>query len=337
MKYYPTPQHEKAAEKVVEIFSRDKRVKTILLFASCARGKACKDSCLDIWLFVDKKDVKAVERKFKQVYDKHDVFKELQGVGEYSHIDWVVTDGKVEPGEHGWETGPDEYEIGIGNLFVYSAVLFDRDGYFRRQKKKCVPYYSEALRINPMHVMAHNNLGIVLINQGRLDDAIRHFSEALRMNPGNAGTLNNLGMALRNQGKINEAIKHFSEALRINPEYAEVHNRLGFALAKHGKMEEAINHFSEALRISPEYAGAHNNMGYALERQGRTEEAIDHYSQALQINPRFAEAHNNLAIALMHKEKIQDAIVHFREALRIKPGLAHVRNSLKKALTLQQK
>lgn len=146
MNYYPTPQHERAAEKIVEVFSKDERVKTILLFASCARGKACKDSCLDVWLFVDGRNVNAVNEKFKQAYGKYDVFKKLQKVGEYSHVDWEVTDGKVVPGEHGWTTGPDDYELSVGNLFVYSVALFDRDGYFKRQRRKYVPYYSETLR-----------------------------------------------------------------------------------------------------------------------------------------------------------------------------------------------
>ncbi len=48
MKFYPTKQHEKAARKFVEIFAKDSRVKTILLTCSCARGKAVKDSCLDM-------------------------------------------------------------------------------------------------------------------------------------------------------------------------------------------------------------------------------------------------------------------------------------------------
>jgi Flp pilus assembly protein TadD len=58
-----------------------------------------------------------------------------------------------------------------------------------------------------------------------------------------------MGIALVRQGKINEAIGHFREALKIRPNYAAVHNNLGAALAKQGRIEEATRHFSEALRI----------------------------------------------------------------------------------------
>jgi len=191
MGYYPTSQHEKAAEKIVYIFSKDERVKTILLFASCAREKACKDSCLDVWLFVDKEDVVAVEKKFERVYGAHKVFKDLQKMGEYSHVDYVVTDGKVEPGEHGWETGPDEYELGVGNLFVYAVVLFDRDGYFETLRKKYVPYYSEVLRKKRLkeakfymnnnidHVAFYVRRGLYFAAFNRLYLASQEFLQAL--------------------------------------------------------------------------------------------------------------------------------------------------------------
>jgi Flp pilus assembly protein TadD len=58
-----------------------------------------------------------------------------------------------------------------------------------------------------------------------------------------------MGLALVRQGKIDEAIKHFYEALKIRPDYAAVHNNLGAALAKQGRIEEATKHFSEAVRI----------------------------------------------------------------------------------------
>jgi lipoprotein NlpI len=41
-----------------------------------------------------------------------------------------------------------------------------------------------ALAINPEHVGALNNLGIVLMRQGQLDAAYRNFSRALEINPG---------------------------------------------------------------------------------------------------------------------------------------------------------
>ena len=44
--------------------------------------------------------------------------------------------------------------------------------------------------------MAHNNLGVALANEGRVDEAIREFSEALRIQPNFADARNNLATML---------------------------------------------------------------------------------------------------------------------------------------------
>jgi predicted nucleotidyltransferase len=48
---YPTVQHEKASEAIVNFYS-DQDIDSVLLTCSCARGKATKDSCLDIIVLV---------------------------------------------------------------------------------------------------------------------------------------------------------------------------------------------------------------------------------------------------------------------------------------------
>ncbi len=45
---YPTPQHERSAAAIVDFFSRQPAVSTVLLTCSCARGRASRDPCLDI-------------------------------------------------------------------------------------------------------------------------------------------------------------------------------------------------------------------------------------------------------------------------------------------------
>ncbi|MGO9526458.1 MAG: tetratricopeptide repeat protein [Verrucomicrobiia bacterium] len=105
----------------------------------------------------------------------------------------------------------------------------------------------------------------------------------------------NLGVVLAQTGKIEDAIAHFEQALRFNPDYADAHNNLGNALLLTGKIEEAIAHFEQALRIKPDFAEADYNLGVALEQAGRVPEAIQHYQQALRLRPDLTAARNALA------------------------------------------
>jgi predicted nucleotidyltransferase len=45
---YPTPEHQAAADVIVDFFVSSYKIDAVLLVNSCARGKATRDSCLDI-------------------------------------------------------------------------------------------------------------------------------------------------------------------------------------------------------------------------------------------------------------------------------------------------
>jgi Tfp pilus assembly protein PilF len=181
---------------------------------------------------------------------------------------------------------------------------------------------------NPEAWLAHNNLGIVLDEQGRLEEAIVHFSEAVRIKADYADAHNNMGLARAEQGSLTEAIHHYSEALRIKPDYADVYNNIGVALAGQGQWKEAIDHYSEALRIKPDHALAHNNMGLALVELGKLKEAIYHYEEALHIKPDLALAHNNLGVVFAEQGRLREAIARFSQAVRIKPDYANAKYNL---------
>jgi Flp pilus assembly protein TadD len=159
------------------------------------------------------------------------------------------------------------------------------------------------------------------------------FNHTIRVTENNCVAHNNLGLVLSNMGKIDEAIRHYKSALAVKSDYSEAHNNLGIAFGKKGDLESAIKHLSEALKIRPDYAKAHHNMGIALGRQNNIDDAIIHFSRAVEINQNYVDAYNNLGIALMYKGKNGEAVKYFRKALQIQPNHAEVRKNLNKAIT----
>jgi tetratricopeptide (TPR) repeat protein len=174
---------------------------------------------------------------------------------------------------------------------------------------------------DPKAWLAHNNLGVVLRQQGRLEEAMDHYYEVLRINPDFAEAHYNLGSVLADQGRPKEAIDRFYEALRINPDFAVAHNNLGVALMKQGNYDKAIVHYYEVLRINPDFAMAHYNLGAILKHLGRLEEAIGHYERAIQINPNDAMYHYKLGLAYSSKGRSNMAFKEMRLAKRLSsPG-----------------
>jgi protein O-mannosyl-transferase len=146
--------------------------------------------------------------------------------------------------------------------------------------------------------LAHYELGMVMLYQGRIDEAIAQYQAALQINPSYAAAYNNLGNTLLMEGRTGEAIAQFGELLKINPSSAEAHYNLGNALSSQGRTDEAIAEYRAALQLNPSYALAHNNLGKALIEQGKEGEAIEQMEQAVALQPASAETRNNLAWVL---------------------------------------
>lgn len=153
----------------------------------------------------------------------------------------------------------------------------------------------------PENARGHNNLGLYLLEVGRLEEAFHHLNEALRLNPNFADAHNNLGMALANTGRMDEAVPFFYTALRIRPNLRTANYNLGQAFASKGKFEQALIHYREEIRINPYYPEAHLQLGFALESLGRLAEAAAEYRAALELKRDWPQALCNLSLVLIRK------------------------------------
>jgi len=151
---------------------------------------------------------------------------------------------------------------------------------------------------NPKAWMAHNNLGTVLLQKGRVDEAIVHFRKALEIETDHPDAQANLGSALLQKGELDEAIAQYYKSLEIKPTQALVHYDLGNALLLKGQVDEAVAHYEKALELKPAYADVYNNLGIVLFQKRQVDQAIAYYQKALEINPQYVQARANLAWAL---------------------------------------
>ena len=184
--------------------------------------------------------------------------------------------------------------------------------------------YNKALSIRPNYAEAYYNLGNVLNDQGKLEEAIEAYNKALSIKSDYADAYNNMGVALKEQGKPDEAVAAYNKALAIKPNYAEAHNNMGNTLKDQRKLNEARCSYTRALTIKPDYAEAYFNMGNTLTSQGKFDEAIEAYISAISIKPDYAVAHNNMGNALHNLGLVDKAKNAYTKALSVQPEYAEV-------------
>lgn len=100
--------------------------------------------------------------------------------------------------------------------------------------------------------------GFAYTDGGRFDEAVKEFQEAIRLEPNHAGAHDNLGFVYQKQGKLDQAISGHKEALRIAPDFAMAYHNLGVAYKAQGRFKEAVECFETFLTFlelaPPEYA-----------------------------------------------------------------------------------
>jgi tetratricopeptide (TPR) repeat protein len=212
----------------------------------------------------------------------------------------------------------------VAALGILALLTWQQSGQYRDE----FTLYEDTLKKSPDCWMAHTNLGKVLVDAGRLQEAMDHLQQALRIKSDNVSAYNDLGNVLVQMGRVQEAMEYYRKALSIKPDYPQALNNLGNALVEAGRPEEAIEYCQKALRLDPGFHEAYFNLGNAFLYMGRSQEAIDYYHQALTIKSDYAEAHNNLANALIQAGRPEEAIEHCQTALRLKPGFAEAHFNL---------
>jgi len=158
------------------------------------------------------------------------------------------------------------------------------------------------------------------------------YDHALKVTSQNHVAHNNLGVTLMEKNKFPEALQHFAEAIRIKPDGADGYYNIGVIFEKQNNMAQAIEYYAKALKKNSNHIYSHNNFGNALVLKARYHEAIQHYSVALKLAPDDPEIQNNLGVAFMHLSETDQAIEHFRRALEIRPGYTDAATNLQKAI-----
>jgi len=108
-----------------------------------------------------------------------------------------------------------------------------------------------------------------------LDDPVTHY---------------NLGLLLAQTGRLDEAAHEYQRALDRDPSYSEARGNLAAVLVRQGRLDGAARELRELVTADPENAIGLTNLGLVLLEQGRKGEARTALRRALEVDPTMARA-----------------------------------------------
>jgi tetratricopeptide (TPR) repeat protein len=193
----------------------------------------------------------------------------------------------------------------------------ERDG----RQPEALRCYAQAVRSSPRAAIGWFDLAVAR-QHAEPAAALRMYAHGVSLEP-SAFHYNQLGVMLRQAERQDEAARRFVQAARMAPHDADPLFNLGGThelAARHG---EALHAYRGALeRERKNEARIQNNIGNVLARLSRWAEALAAYREAEEADPAFVETHQNLAHLLGLAERFDEADRHLARAARLQPAEA---------------
>lgn len=110
----------------------------------------------------------------------------------------------------------------------------------------------EALSADLFFGPAHNNLGVVHLQAGRLYEAAGEFEWARKLMPGHPDPRMNLALTLERAGQVDEAIQAYETALEVYPGHVPTVQGLARLCVTSGRADPRLAGWLDAIAIRGE-------------------------------------------------------------------------------------
>lgn len=125
--------------------------------------------------------------------------------------------------------------------------------------QEAINHFRLALESDPNLGEAHNGWAATLLRMGLPVEAVVHYQKAVEIKP-DPTWYNNLGQVLDQLGRVQEALHAYEQAAEGSNGHPVPLNNLGAALYRLGRYQEAKNKLEAALAKQPDFVQARENL-----------------------------------------------------------------------------
>jgi tetratricopeptide (TPR) repeat protein len=180
----------------------------------------------------------------------------------------------------------EQYEAAVKFTPNYYLAYFGLGEAYREKNdlNKSIEAYTNAIqaceRTGRVYAKAPFNLGAILMEQGRNDEALVAFGKVIQWEPDNEKAYNYMGRIYRDKGDWSTALMNFSMAIQKEPNWWEPYFHQANVFNSMGNYDAAIASADKALERQPGNGGALYEKGIALKNQEKWDEATAVFEQA---------------------------------------------------------
>jgi tetratricopeptide (TPR) repeat protein len=242
------------------------------------------------------------------------------------------------------DTPREEHSYNLNQCYVALGQLDPARSLQTEFRERLVTARRALIERDSKNYAHYAQLGHLLRQQNKFDEAAAAYSKAVELNPSDAGSYQNLTTLLQRQGKIDQAVAAGRKAVELNPKAAGAWVNLGNALWGARKFDEAAAAFRQAIDLDPKdgktygdvgnppsvspQVAAYGNLARMLHQQKKLDEAAAVFRELIERDPKLASAHFELGGVLVDQKRHPDALAEFKKALDLDPKSAQVHNDV---------
>ena len=209
-----------------------------------------------------------------------DRFLYIPMIGLFVALVWAVADAAArKPIPARWLAVP-----ALLVVSVLGALTWNQLGYWHNGET----LWRYTLSVTKNNYLAHDNLAMVLEQEGRVDEAIREFHVAESLHTYPPGQILSLGVYEQHNGWVQDAIGEYTRAYDGSHDAklrANAMAQMGSAYCQNKDYEHAAQSYQRALELNPDETGALMGSGMLALRDGNASLAARQFSRAVQLEP----------------------------------------------------
>lgn len=187
-----------------------------------------------------------------------------------------------------------------------AQVLKGNKAVQKKDLKKAVAEYEEAVRISPGHAKAHLLLGMTHANMGAFEKAEKSVNASIKLQPSYDG-FHTLGLIHANKGDFAKAVDAYQNAVQMNPGAYRAWYHMGQVHSASGDFKSAVEAYKKSVSLNPQFWDAYQGLGTAYYWSGEKLRAMEQVNQLKTVKAKEKAQQLEKWIESKEKQKLDKA------------------------------